>query len=74
MRYEFECQACGHMQEESFPVDEYDDRIEDGDLKDVKCESCGEIKLRRFISSAPGVLGGNSGYESMERYWSRHPH
>lgn len=74
MLYQFRCYVCDHDQEESFPMAEYDDYVEeDGLLKDTACEKCKTNSLYRHITRAPGVLGGCKGYVSMERWQKMNP-
>lgn len=72
--YQFKCKECGNEIEEAFPVAEYDKRItEDGRLKRKRCEKCSTIKFYRHITQAPSIMGGTSGYMSMDRYWKNNP-
>lgn len=74
MLYQFKCKECGHEQEEMFPASEYDAKVKDnGRLKRKRCEKCRTISLYRHITKAPGVLGGTSGYVSMERWQKQNP-
>lgn len=72
--YDFKCKECGHEQEEIFPAADYDKKVmENGRLKRKKCEECKTISLYRHIIKAPGVLGGTTGYVSMERWQRMNP-
>jgi len=72
--YQFICTNCNNETEEMFPVLEYEKRIaDDGRLKYKKCEECGTLSIYRHITQAPQVMGGTSGYQSMERYWQQNP-
>ena len=74
MYYDFKCKECGHEQGAVFPANDYDKFVmEDGRLKRKKCEECKTIALYRHIIGVPGVLGGTSGYKSMERYQKDNP-
>lgn len=72
--YQFKCKTCGNETEEIFPAAEYDKRVmEDGRLKRKKCEECKTLNVYRHITKAPSILGGTTGYVSMERYWAQNP-
>lgn len=74
MRYSFICKECENIQDEFFSAASYDEYVvpdgnEEGLLLNGVCEKCGSKRLFRTIISAPSVLGGTTGYKSMERYW-----
>ena len=76
MLYNFLCKQCGHNQTAMFSVNNYDDYVvyggdNDGLLKNTQCEKCGSEQLFRHINRAPGVMGGTTGYMSMERYMEK---
>lgn len=74
MYYDFKCKECGHEQGAVFSMADYDKKVtEDGRLKRKKCEECKTLLVYRHIITAPEVLGGTSGYKSMERYQRENP-
>lgn len=74
MLYQFKCKICDHEQEEVFAVSDYNKRVTDnGRLKRKRCEKCRTISLYRHIMEAPSILGGTSGYVSVERWLQKNP-
>jgi hypothetical protein len=80
MRYKFKCTKCNHEQDLFFLAADYDDEVHneeelDGLHRTESCEKCGTKSLYRHITldSLPAVMGGTTGYKSMERYWRDNP-
>lgn len=74
MLYDFKCKNCGEERAEMFSANDYDKYVhEDGRLKRKRCKKCKTVSLYRHITKAPAVLGGTSGYVSMERWQRMNP-
>ena len=70
--YTFECTVCHNRQDFSCLISEYDSLIKDGVLKE-KCETCKVICLLNRIIDDFQVMGGTTGYKSVERFWEENP-
>jgi hypothetical protein len=71
--YKFVCESCSYEAEEIFPASEWDRYISQDDYRKYKkCLECKEGRLRLSIGDTM-IMGGSTGYMSMERYWSKNP-